>query len=103
MLLQFLEGLFSLFGPREWTRPPQQLEEGEGPLSQPRYEAAESGERSSKLLDVLDAARRPHRLDRLDLGWVCLNASMRDQETQQLPCRDAENAFLGIQLRARGA
>ena len=40
-----------------------ELEEGEGPLSQPRNEAAKSGQRSSKLLDVLDAARRPHRLD----------------------------------------
>ena len=30
-------------------------------------------------------------------------ASMRDQETQQLPCRDAEDALLGIQLRVRGA
>ena len=29
-------------------------------------------------------------------------ASMRDQETQQLPRRDAENTLLGIQLRARG-
>ena len=76
MLLQLLEGLLSLFGPREWTGPPQQLEEGEGPLSQTRNEAAKSGQRSSKLLDVLDAARRPHRLDRLDLGWVCLDASM---------------------------
>ena len=30
-------------------------------------------------------------------------ASMRDQETQQLPRRDAENTLLGIQLRACGA
>ena len=30
-------------------------------------------------------------------------ASMRDQETQQLPYRDTEDALIGIQLRARGA
>src|SRR6185312_10562625 len=86
VLLQFLEGMFSLFGPRKWTGPPQELEEGEGSLSQPRYEAAKSSERSSKLLDVLDAARRPHRFDRLDLGWVCLDASMQTRKPSSFPC-----------------
>ena len=76
MLLQFLEGLISLYSPREWTGPPQQLEEGEGPLCQPRNEAAKSSQGPRELLYVLDSSGRPHHLDRLDLGWVCLDASM---------------------------
>jgi hypothetical protein len=53
-----------------------------------------------QLLDVSKRLRRLHDDDGLNLLWMALNPSLRDEVAQQLACGYFEGAFLLIELDA---
>ena len=66
-------------------------------------ELAQRGQKASEPLYALDIAYRAHVGDGQDFFGVGFNVALRHDVSEQLPLRDPENIFFGIQFDAESS
>ena len=84
--------------PDECVRLFEKLVERHPPFAEPRDELAQGGQTAGEPLYAFDIAYRAHVGDGRDFFGVGLDTTFGHDVSKQLPLRNPENTFFGIQF-----